>query len=208
MPNVSVDLPVAPREVVDVIDVLQVHPDPLEAVGDLCRDRCEVDATRLLKVGELRDLLAVEQHLPADPPGPQRRRFPVVLFETNVVTRRIDADRLQALQVLPLSVCRRRLEDHLQLKMLVEAVGIVAVAPVGGSPRRLNVGHRPWLRPEDAKEGLGMHRPGPHFDVERLLDQTPPLGPELLKHEDDLLKGHRFCATSRMTRGDFSSRSR
>ena len=54
----------------------------------------EVDAARLLEVGELRDLLAVEEHLPADPPGAEGRRLPVVLLEAHVVGRGIDAERL------------------------------------------------------------------------------------------------------------------
>src|SRR5688500_15662882 len=69
----------APFEVEDVVHALQEHGNPLEAVGDLARDRLEIEAAHLLKIGELRDLRAVEQHLPADAPGAQRRRLPVVL---------------------------------------------------------------------------------------------------------------------------------
>ena len=59
----------------------------LEPVGQLGRDRREVDAAGLLEVGELRDLHAVEQHLPADAPRAERRRLPVVLLEADVVLR-------------------------------------------------------------------------------------------------------------------------
>ncbi len=61
------------------------HGDALQAVGDLGADRLELEAARLLEVGELGDLHAVEHHLPADAPRAERRRLPVVLLEAQVV---------------------------------------------------------------------------------------------------------------------------
>src|SRR5262245_4047338 len=71
----------SPLEVEHVIDLLQEHRDALEAVRDFAGDRREIHAADLLEVGELRDLQAVEHHLPADAPGAECWRFPVVLFE-------------------------------------------------------------------------------------------------------------------------------
>jgi hypothetical protein len=95
----------APFEVVDAVDALQRHRDPFQPVGELGGDRRQLDAARLLEVGELRDLEAVEQHLPADSPGAEGRRLPVVLLEADVVLPRVDAARLEALQI---QVARRR----------------------------------------------------------------------------------------------------
>ena len=208
--HVAVQRVVRPAQLVDVVDVLQVHRDALEAVRDLARDRREVDAARLLEVGELRDLLAVEQHLPADAPRPERRRLPVVLLEAHVVHRGVDADRLERGQVLVLDVRRGRLQDHLELLVLVEAVRVLAVAAVGGTARGLHVADPPGPRPEHAEEGLGVHRARAHLGVPRLVDEAAPLRPEPLQREDDLLQRHRAIsrAISRMTRGERRSRSR
>ena len=61
-----------PYQVVDGIDALQVHGDTLEAVGDLSGYRVALKPSRLLEVGELGDLHAVQPDFPAQPPGAQR----------------------------------------------------------------------------------------------------------------------------------------
>ena len=180
----------APLEVEDVVDPLQEHRDALEAVGDLARDRRQVDAADLLEVGELRDLQAVEQHLPADAPGAERRRLPVVLLEADVVLPRIDAARLEALQIELLHLVGRRLEDHLVLVVLEQPVRVLAEAAVVGTPRRLHVGDAPRLRPEHAEQRLRMRRAGADLEVERLLQQAAVRGPEGRQLEDEILEGH------------------
>ncbi len=89
---------------------------------------------RLLEVGELGDLLPVEQHLPPDPPRAERRRLPVVLFEPDVVRAQVDAGGLEALQVQLLHFVRRGLQNDLELLMLEQAVGVLTEAAVGGPP--------------------------------------------------------------------------
>ena len=91
----ATERPVGPDEVEDALDILQVHREPLEAVGDLARHGPAFEAADLLEVGELRDFHAIEPDFPADAPGAERRRLPVVLDETDVVHFRIDADRDQ-----------------------------------------------------------------------------------------------------------------
>src|SRR5688572_2571686 len=62
-----------PRDLVDRVDVLQVHADALETVRELARDRTAVDAADLLEIGELADLETVEPHLPTETPRSERR---------------------------------------------------------------------------------------------------------------------------------------
>ena len=138
--------PAAPLEVEHVVDPLQEHGDALEPVGDLARDRRQVDAADLLEVRELRDLEAVEQHLPADAPRAERRRLPVVLLEADVVLPRVDAARLETLEIDLLHFVGRRLEDHLVLVVLEQPVRVLAESPVVRPSRRLDVGDAPGLR--------------------------------------------------------------
>src|SRR5207244_13193193 len=119
-------------------------------VGELGRDRGELDAAGLLEVGELRNLHAVEHHLPADAPRTERRRFPVVLLEADIVLARIDATSLEALQIHLLHFVRRRLEDDLKLVVLEQTLRVFAEPAVGGPARRLHVRGAPMAWPEHA----------------------------------------------------------
>ena len=150
----------------------------------------EVDAAHLLEVGELGDLQAVEHHLPADAPRAERRRLPVVFLEPDVVLARLDAARLEALQVERLDLVGRGLHDHLELVVLEEAVRVLAEPPVVGPPRRLDVGDVPVARPEHAQRRLRVGGAGADLEIERLLDQAALRGPELREREDEILKRH------------------
>src|SRR5579862_4055583 len=48
-------------EVIDILDALHIHGEPLEPVGQLGRDRIAFDAADLLEIGELRHLHAIER---------------------------------------------------------------------------------------------------------------------------------------------------
>ena len=74
-------------EIVDAVDALHVHGQPLQPVGELARHRRAFEAGDLLEVGELRHFHAVAPAFPAEPPGAERRALPVVLDETDVVQR-------------------------------------------------------------------------------------------------------------------------
>ena len=126
MPDLAVGLAAAPLDVEDVVDLLEEHRDAFHPVGDLTRDRRQVHAAHLLKIGELRDLGAVEHHLPTDAPRAKRRRLPVVFFEADVVLARIDTHRLEAVEIDLQHFVGRRLEDHLQLMMLEQAIRVLA----------------------------------------------------------------------------------
>src|SRR6185312_4254205 len=66
-------------EVVNEFDILHIHRQALEAVGDLSADRVTIDAAHLLEIGELSDFHPVAPYFPAQAPGPQGRAFPIVL---------------------------------------------------------------------------------------------------------------------------------
>ena len=100
----------------------------------------------------------------------------------------VDADRFQAAQVLLDDVVGRGLQDHLQLRVLVEAVGILAVAAVGGTAAGLHVGDAVGLRTEHAQERFRTHGAGADLHVVGLLNDAAAVGPVLLQLEDDVLK--------------------
>src|SRR4051794_20328343 len=157
--------PLDPLDVEDALHVLQEGADPLQAVGQLGRDRAALEAAALLEVGELGDLLPVTPDLPAETPGPQRGRLPVVLDEADVVGQRVDAEGLDRVEVELLDVLGRRLEDNLELVVLEHPVGILPEPPVRRTPRGLHVGHVPGLGPERAQEGRRRHGPRPDLQV-------------------------------------------
>ena len=59
-----------PYQVVNAIDVLQVHGDTLKPIGQLAGDGVALDAARLLEVGELSHFHAVEPYFPTQTPSP------------------------------------------------------------------------------------------------------------------------------------------
>ena len=119
------------------------------------------------------------------PQAPSVGDFPVVLFELDIVLAQVDADGFQAAQILLDDVVGRRLQDHLQLLVLVEAIGILAVAAVGGTAAGLHIGDAVRLRAEHAQEGFGAHGAGADLDIVGLLDDAAALRPVLFQLEDD-----------------------
>src|SRR3989442_6696900 len=111
-PHVAVLHAGRPLDIEDGVHTLQGHRDALEPVGQLRRNRRELETAGLLEVRELRDLHPVEHHLPADAPRAERRRLPVVLLESDVVLARVDAARLQAFEIQLLHFVGRGLEDR------------------------------------------------------------------------------------------------
>ena len=92
----------------------------------------QVDAAGLLEVGELGDLHAVHDDLPADAPGAEGRRLPVVFLEPHVVLGEDDAQALEAPKVGPLDVLRRGLDDDLELQVLAETERVLPYRPSAG----------------------------------------------------------------------------
>jgi predicted Na+-dependent transporter len=83
----------------------------------------------------------------------------------------------------------RGLEHHLVLVVVLQAVGVLAVAAVLGAAAGLHVGGLPGLGAEGAQEGGGVAGAGADFHVVG-LQQRAALGvPVGLQREDDLLEG-------------------
>ncbi len=115
----AAERPVGPDDIENTLDVLQIHRQALEAVGDLSRYRAAFQATDLLEVSELRHLHAVQPDFPAESPGAQRWRLPVVFDEANIVYQGVDADGLERLEVQILEIVRRGLDGHLVLVVVL-----------------------------------------------------------------------------------------
>jgi hypothetical protein len=102
--------------------------------------------------------------------------------------RKVQANRFQAIQVKALNIGRGRLEYHLELVVLEETVWILAVPPVGGPTRRLDVSDAIRVRPEHTEKRFGVHRPCPNLNVVGLLDYAPSIAPIFLQLKDEVLK--------------------
>ncbi len=182
---------VGPDQVVNVVAVLQVHAEPLQTVGDFAQHRPAFQAAGLLEIGELGDFHAVEPDFPAQAPGAQGRRFPVVLDEAQVMHQRVDAQRLERIQVELLDVVRARLHRHLVLVVALQTVGVFAVAAIGGTARGLHVGGIPAFRADRAQEGGRVEGTGAHFQVQRLDQDTALFRPEIVEGLDQSLESYR-----------------
>ena len=181
-------------EVEDVVAVLQIHRQALETVRDFAGDRLAFKAAHLLEVRELRHFHAVHPDFPAETPGAERRVFPVVLDEADVVDFRVDAERAKAAQIEVDDVRRSRLQHDLELVVLVEAVRIFTIAGVLRTTRGLNVGGTPGFRPQSPQKGRSMGRAGTDFQVDRLQQSTALAVPIFLQAQDYFLKGnHSLC---------------
>ena len=182
---------VAPHQVVDGVNALGVHGDTLEAVGDLDGHGVDLDATYLLEVRELRDLHAVEPDLPAKAPGTERRALPVVLDKADVMVVGVQADSSQRAQVELLGIDRRGLDEHLELIVVLHAVGVLAVAAVGRTAAGLRIAGAPLGGTERAQRGRGVEGTGTDLGVIGLHNDAALLAPVLLEAQDDVLEGKR-----------------
>jgi hypothetical protein len=112
---------------------------------------------------------------------------------------RVDADTFQRIQVKLLDVRWVRLHHHLKLVVMLQAVGVFAVAAIGRSTRWLHIGGIPGFGTECAQEGGGVKGAGAHFHIVGLQYHAALLGPILLQREDQILKcrgrccGHGHC---------------
>jgi hypothetical protein len=138
--NRAIRDPIGPHQVEDIVDVLQVHRQAFRPIGDLDGDRLQLDAADFLKIRELCDLHAVEADFPSEAPGAERRGFPIVLNEPDVVLVGIDAKHRETVQVKTLDIVRRRFEDDLVLVIMLESVGVFPIPTVCGTPARLGIG--------------------------------------------------------------------
>ncbi len=106
---------IAPDQVVNAVHALDIHRQTFQTVGDFTGHRLALQAADLLEVGELRHFHAIQPHFPAESPGAQRRVFPVIFHETDVVNGRVHTQLFQRTEVQLLNVVRRRLNHYLEL---------------------------------------------------------------------------------------------
>ena len=98
------------------------------------------------------------------------------------------AERKQRLEVLILDVQRRRLENHLKLRMFIKAIGILSVASVGGPTARLHKSRAIRIWSEHAQKGFRVHGASAYFYIVRLLKNTTVLDPEMRERQNQILK--------------------
>ena len=115
---------------------------------------------------------------------------------------------LEAVEIDLLHFVGRRLQDHLQLVVLEQAIRVLSEPAIVRPPRRLDVGDIPRRRAEHAQQRFRMRGAGADFEVERLLDQAALRGPEVLQLENQVLERHvyerRSSFNTRTDRGSFS----
>ena len=178
-----------PNEVVNVFHALQVHRQAFDAVGDFAKHGGAVDAADLLEVGELSNFHAVEPNFPAQAPCAEGGVFPVVFHEADVVHLGVDAQFAQGVEIEVLDIGGGGFEGYLKLIVVLQAVGIVAVAAVFGAAAGLDVGGKPRFGAERTQAGGGVGCAGADFHIERLEQGAALGGPVVLQFEDDLLEG-------------------
>src|ERR1700722_45968 len=132
-PHLAIRNSVGPANIENILDSLEIRGDAVQSIRDLHGNRVQIDATALLKVSELRNLQAIQRHLPADAPGAQCGRFPIVLFKLYVVLTQIDPHGLQTIEIEALDVRGRRLEYYLKLSVFIQTIRVLAVASVRGA---------------------------------------------------------------------------
>ncbi len=84
------------------------------------------------------------------------------------------------------------------LVVVLQAVGIVAVATIGGPAAGLHVGRGPGLGPQRTQKGGRMEGAGTDLGIERLQQYASLLGPIGVQALDDLLEGRRGHACTEL----------
>ena len=103
---------------------------------------------------------------------------------------RIDSESLQAVQIQLLRIGRRRLHDDLELEVMLQTVGVVAVTAVGGTTRRLHVGGLPGFGSDNTQERGGVEGTRTAFQIHRLHHGAALSGPVILQGQNNILKIH------------------
>ena len=133
---------VVPAQFAVIIHVLDVHCQTLQTIGQFHRDGEAIHRANLLKIGKLADLHPVQPDFPAQTPGTEGRRFPVILDKANIVLTQLDPDRFETLEIEVLDVIGAGLDDDLELVIVLQTVRVLPVSAVLGTPTGLRVGDR------------------------------------------------------------------
>ncbi|MNS81885.1 hypothetical protein D3C72_1156110 [compost metagenome] len=103
--------------------------------------------------------------------------------------QRVQADGFQRAEVQLLEVGRVGLQYHLELVVVLQAVGVFAIPPVGRATARLHIGGVPGFWTHGAQECSGVESAGAYFHIVGLKHHTTLLGPVVLQGEDQVLEG-------------------
>ena len=101
---------------------------------------------------------------------------------------RLDADGAQGVEVELLGVVRRRLHEHLELIVVLQAVGVLAVTAVGGTAAGLSIAGAPGLVAKRAQRRGPVERASADLAVIGLQHDATLGRPVVLQGEDDLLE--------------------
>ena len=107
----------------------------------------------------------------------------------------MDPQCTKAAKVEILHIVGRRLQNDLKLEIVLKPIGVFAIPPVRGTPRRLHIGHSPRLRPDNPQKRRGVKRAGTTFYIHRLSDDASPARPIALQSENHILKIHASSMT-------------
>src|SRR4029077_15112262 len=121
-------------------------------------------------------------------PGTERRRLPVVFLKADIMRAQVDADGGETPQVDVLDVGWRRFKNYLKLRVLVKAIGIFAVATVGGPTAGLHIRNAVGRGSEDAEKRFRVHGASTDFDIVRLLQDATLLHPEMRERQNQILE--------------------
>src|SRR3546814_3101833 len=121
-------------------------------------------------------------------PCAERRRFPVILDEADIMEQRVDADRGERAQILVLQVGGRRLQDDLILVIMLEAVRVLVIAAIRRPAARLDIGDVPRLGAEAAQRRRGVKGTRPDTHVIGLQNRTAACAPVIVQRQDHVLK--------------------
>ncbi|MNC57785.1 hypothetical protein D3C75_1074670 [compost metagenome] len=130
MEHVTVGHAAHPFQVEHIFLFLNVGSQTLHPVSDFDSHRTGLNPADLLEIRKLCNFHAIQPYFPAETRAAQRRVLPVVLNETDVMQKRIYAKRLQTIQIQLLNVVRRRLDNYLELVMLIQTVRVFPVTAV------------------------------------------------------------------------------
>src|SRR5690606_27296666 len=102
--------------------------------------------------------------------------------------QRVDADDFEALEVELLQVRGARLHHYLVLVVVLQPVGVLAVAAIGGPAAWLDESGVPRRGTERAQRGGGVERARAHPHVVGREDQAALRAPVSVEREDHVLE--------------------
>jgi len=98
------------------------------------------------------------------------------------------SERRQRAKVQFLEIVGGWFEQYLELKVMLQSIGIFAITPVGRPATGLHISHAPGFGTDGAKKGRRVKRAGADLHVQRLHDHTTLFRPVILQGLDKPLE--------------------